>query len=252
LTEGQQRYVLEYCRVLNAALESGAPGEHVIDMDAVVDAIGADHAKPPFYYAEQRQQNLFKCSACGASTDVLGTFAYCSACGTRNDADEFAKVAARVRQRINAGESPEACAKDMVAAFDSLAGQYVTQLVRRVPLTPARRSRVGGPYHNLQRVAEALKEVFGIDITDGMGPDDVAFATLMFHRRHIYEHKGGEADEKYIRESGDNVRPKQALRETKESAHRTVNVVSRLATNLHAGFHEIFPPDQEALERHRR
>ena len=99
LTEGQQRYVAEYCKVLNSAIESGNPGEHVIDMDAVVDAVGTDYAKPPFYYAEERQQNLFKCSSCGATTDVLGTFAYCSACGTRNDADEFAKIAARVRER---------------------------------------------------------------------------------------------------------------------------------------------------------
>jgi hypothetical protein len=251
LTEGQERYVAEYCRVLNSALESGTAGEHVIDMDAVVDAIGTDYAKPPFYYAEERQQNLFKCSACGATTDVLGTFAYCSACGTRNDADEFAKIATGVRARITAGESPESGAKDIVAAFDSVAAQYAAQLVRRVPLIPARKALVErGPYHNLARVVDGFREAFGFDITAGMSPDDIRFATLMFHRRHVYEHKGGEADEKYIQDSGDNVRVKQALRETQESAHRTVNVVSKLVANLHAGFHQLFPANEEALARH--
>ena len=184
-------------------------------------------------------------------TDVLGTFAYCSACGTRNDADEFAKIATRVRERITAGESPESAAKDIVAAFDSVAAQYVAQLVRRVPLIPARKALVErGPYHNLARVVDGFREAFGIDITDGMSPDDVRFATLMFHRRHVYEHKGGEADEKYIQDSGDNVRVKQALRETKESAHRTVNVVSKLVGSLHAGFHQLLPVKEEALARY--
>lgn len=80
-----------------------------------------------------------------------------------------------------------------------------------------------------------------------MSDEDVAFGMLMFHRRHVYEHKGGEADEKYIKDSGDNVRLKQALRETRESAHRTANLVIKLGANLHRGFHEIFPPLEEPI-----
>lgn len=250
LTEGQRQFVASYCERLNEAVESGTAGVHVIDIDAVVDAVGKGHAKPPFYHSEERQQNLFECSACGARTDVLGRYAYCGECGTRNDAAEFEAVAASVRARINGGESLEACAKDIVAAFDPIATQYAGQLTRRVPLTPARRAALErGPYHNIERVIGAFKEVFGIDLTDGMSADDVAFVTRMFHRRHVYEHKGGEADEAYIRDSGDTVRLKQALRETKESAHRTVSLVSKLVGNLHAGFHSILPADETAITR---
>ncbi len=86
-----------------------------------------------------------------------------------------------------------------------------------------------------------------------MKPEDIEFAKLMFHRRHVYEHKGGEADEKYIEDSGDNsVRPKQLLHETVESAHRIVGLVMKMATNLHRGFHEISPPDEEPIRRHQR
>ena len=105
----------------------------------------------------------------------------------------------------------------------------------------------------MQLVATELNEIFDIDILDGVKADDVEFAKLMFHRRHVYEHKGGEADEKYIADSGDNsVRPKQALRETLESAHRVVGLILRMAANLHRGFHEILPPDGEPIERHQR
>lgn len=69
----------------------------------------------------------------------------------------------------------------------------------------------------------------------------------------MYEHKGGEADEKYIVDRGDtSVRPKQALRETIDSAHRIAGLILRIATNLHRGFHETLPPEKILLKRHHR
>ena len=251
LTKAQVRYVEEYCKVLNDALGSGEPGEHIIDMDAVADAAGKDLPKPDFYYAEERQQNLFTCSACDGVTDVLGTYAYCSLCGTRNDLQELEQRIQGIRDRINAGGSYETYAKDAVAAFDSFTAHYAQQLLARVPLTRERRALLErSRFHNLTTTVDILGGLFGIDLLEGFDTEDLAFGTKMFHRRHVYEHKGGEADEKYIADSGDNVRPKQALRETRESAHRIVNFVMKLASNLHRGFHEIFPPREEPIKRH--
>ena len=253
LTEAQQRYVRQYCDVLSNALASGQAGEHIIDMDSVAEAAGKDCEKPAFFYAEERQQNLFICKACGNVNDVLGTYAYCSSCGTRNDLQEFENTIQQIRDRINAGGLYETCVKETVAAFDSFAGQYAKQLLTRVPLTPARKARIEkAHFHNLESASEMFRNLFDIDILSGIGGEDVAFGTLMFHRRHVYEHKGGEADEKYIADSGDKVRLKQALRETQESAHRTANFVMKLATNLHRGFHEIFPPLEEPIRRNER
>ena len=58
-------------------------------MDAVADAAGKETDKPPFYYAEESQQNQFLCEACGSFNDILGKFGYCSVCGTRNDLQEL-------------------------------------------------------------------------------------------------------------------------------------------------------------------
>lgn len=191
--------------------------------------------------------------ACGEVNDVLGTYAYCGSCGTRNDLQELEKTIQGIRDRANAGGPYEGCVKEAVAAFDSFAGQYAKQLLARVPLTPARKSRLErAHFHNLATASAVFVTSFDIDIMRGISPEDVAFATLMFHRRHVYEHKGGEADDKYIADSGDHVRLKQALRETQESSHRTANVVLRLATNLHKGFHEIFPPVEEPIHWHSR
>ena len=253
LTEAQQRYVKEYCELLNSALHSGQPGEYVIDMDAVADAIGKTQVKPAFYYAEESQQNTFTCAACNAINDVLGTYSYCSSCGTWNGIQEMEKAIQKIRDRINAGGPYESCVKEAVATFDSLAGRYADQLLARVPLTSNRRSRLErARYHCLKTASDIFREVFDIDILKGLIPEDVAFATLRFHRRHVYEHRGGEADEKYIADSGDNVRLKQALRETKESAHRTASLVKRLGANLHSAFHDIFPPLEEPIRWNRQ
>lgn len=256
LTKAQRAYVSQYCAKMCEALESNVDGEYVIDMDAVADASGKDEAKPPFYYAEESQQNKFNCGACGAFNDILGKFGYCSRCGTRNDLQELSENTLRIlRDRVNSSEGLfEVYVKEAVAAFDTLTGQYVAQLVRLVPLTPSRQNRLTERrFHNLDLVAIQLREIFDIDILNGIDVDSIAFAKLMFHRRHVYEHKGGEADEKYIADSGDrSVRPKQSLRETQQSAHRIIGLVFKMAKNLHDGFHEILPPHEQPIKQYER
>jgi hypothetical protein len=141
-----------------------------------------------------------------------------------------------------------------VSAFDSLAGRYANQLLAFVPVTPARRARFENRrFHHLESVARDFKEVFDIDILSGLEADEIEFARLMFHRRHVYEHQGGEADERYIAESGDqSVVLRQALHESVESAHSTVNLILRMARNLHNGFHQLLPPEAAPIAFYER
>ena len=254
LTEAQRRYVELYCERLRGMFDDGE-AELVIDMDAVADAVGTSSEKPPFYYAEESQQHQYACRECGGFNDILGRFGYCTGCGTRNGFQELeGTVLKAIRERINAGDGCEACAKDAVSAFDTFARQYAHQLARRVPLTPRRKSALERMlFHNLEMGAATFKDVFDIDILARVPDDDAGFLKLMFHRRHVYEHNGGEADAKYIADSGDiSVRLKQTIRETRETAHRVVGLVAKVASNLHRGFHELFPPNQPALDDHKR
>ena len=123
------------------------------------------------------------------------------------------------------------------------------QLVQNIPLRTARTARIEKMrFHNLDLVVAELKSAFDIDICEGLKDAEVAIARRMFCRRHVYEHNGGEADEKYIADSGDSsVRLKQALHETQQSAHQFADLIAKMAKNLHHGFHEIFPPAQEPI-----
>ena len=200
---------------MSEVIEKGEEGEYVIDMDAVADAVGQQAEKPPFYYAEESQQHKFTCDACGEITDILGTYGYCSSCGTRNDLRELSeKIVPAIRDRINAGGPYEACVRDTVAAFDSFVGQYVQQLIKIVRMTSGRRERLSRMrFHNLKATALELKHIFDIDIMRNISDEDREFAKLMFFRRHVHEHLGSEADEKYIgRERRQNGAPQAGVK----------------------------------------
>lgn len=248
LTEGQRAYVQACCALVQEAINAGEAAE--VDLDRIADTVVEGEEPPKFYYAEKSQQKRFTCPACGGWNDILGRFGYCSSCGTRNETQELEATVAAIRERVNDGGACEAAVKDAVSVFDAVARKYVDQLVGRVPMTNARRNKVKDQlFHNLKARAADLKMVFDIDIFSGLKAQDIDFAALMFHRRHVYEHNGGEADAKYISESGDtSVAPKQMIRETMESAHRIAALVTKMVQNLHAGFHDIFPPHPTPLK----
>ena len=255
LTMAQRLYAKQYCEMLSEVLHNGADGEHIIDMDAVADAAGRDIPKPSFYYTEESQQNKYTCDACGDINDIIGRFGFCSLCGTRNDIQELTeKTIPKIRARINGGGPYDVCLREVASAFDSFMAQYMKELIRRVPMRARRRGRLEQlRSHQLDRAVQDIRIAFDIDLFSGLKQSEENAAKLMFHRRHVYEHNGGEADEKYITDSGDTtVRPKQALRETAQSVHGFANVVVTMAHNLHQGFHDIFPPVNRWVDIHTR
>jgi len=253
LSAAQREFVRLYCRKLNEALSTSEDGAHIIDMDAVADAAGKDVEKPPFYYAEQSQQKQFNCSACNEFNDILGRFSYCSVCGTRNDLNELETVIIpAIRGDLNKGGVPSECLKDLGSAFDTLVGQYTEQLIQNRPMRSARRERIDKMrFHDLAATRKELIGGFDIDICEGLSEAEIASATRSFQRRHVYEHNGGEVDEKYLRDSNDDsVRLKQTIRESQAGVHGFANQVLHMARNLHRGFHDIFEPIKGPIDQY--
>ena len=253
LSGAQRVYVQLYCEKLNEALSTADDGAHVIDMDAVADAAGKDIAKPPSYYAEQSQQKQFDCTACGEFNDILGRFAYCSICGTRNDLSELENsIIPAIRADLNLGGVPSDSLKDIGSAFDTFVGQYTGQLIQNRPMRSSRRVRLRKMrFHDLAATRRELLAGFDIDICEGLTNEEIAVATRSFQRRHVYEHNGGEVDERYLRDSGDaSVRLKQTIRETQSGVHEFANLALRMARNLHCGFHDIYEPIQGPIDHH--
>jgi hypothetical protein len=245
LSEAQLRYVRHYCKILSEALCSRDDGEVEIDMDAVADAAGKEGEKPSFYVSEESQQCKFTCRACGEFNDILGRFSYCSKCGTRNDLADFEeKTVPTIRARLNNGNVPEDCVRDAVASFDSFMAQVAKQFVEMVPMTNRRKIRLSKHrFYDLKDVRAIFKDWFDIDMCAGMNEGEYDSVIRMFHRRHVYEHNGGEVDQKYLDDSGaTTVRLKQHIHETQQDAHRLLGSLLKMARNVHGAFHELFPP----------
>ena len=225
-------------------------------MDRVADAAQLPpEERPSFYISEESQQYKFRCEACDEFNDILGRFGYCSSCGTRNDLKQFTDSAIEgIRRRINDSAPLRDCVRDAVAAFDSFVAQYAKQLAEHVPMSERRILRLTkNAFHDLDEVRQTLQDWFDIDLTAGMKDAEVSQVRLMFLRRHVYEHNGGEVDQRYLDKSGDtSVRLKQALNETKEGAHGLLGSLLKMARNLHIGFHKLMPPEKEPLEAFRR
>lgn len=66
---------------------------------------------------------------------------------------------------------------------------------------------------------------------------------------HVYEHNGGEVDQKYLDNSGDaTVRLKQHIHETRQGAHDLLSSLVKMARNVHGTFHELIPPIPEPIK----
>ena len=227
------------------AIESIEEGDFGINMDDIVDAAETGAPTPPFYAAEESQQNKFDCATCGEFNDILGSYGYCSQCGTRNDLYEFEnKSIPDIRKRLNSGSPPENCLRDGVASFESLLSRIAKEIAVRVPLSSRRAHRLArSRFHDLADASKILADWFDIDIHAGISPQEWEKTVLKFHRRHVYEHNEGEVDQKYVDDSGDNtVRLKQRITEKKQDTHELLGSLVQMARNLHKDFHELFPP----------
>jgi hypothetical protein len=254
LSDAQRVYVEACCELFRRALEEKKEGQFSIADRKLLEGVEITSldGSPPEFFVEKSRQTKFSCAACGNHNDILGRYGYCSSCGTRNDVSMFEVDVDANRSALNGGGSATTALKEAVDAFDTVGRNYARQLLGQMPMTPARRAKwERANFAQLADVAADLKSDFDIGVLLGIDAADCRWANLMFHRRHLFTHKGGIVDQKYLDESGDTtVQFGQLVRETKENVHRLLSILVRIARNLHEGFHAIIPVHQEPIRYH--
>lgn len=156
----------------------------------------------------------------------------------------------KIRERLVSGElSPSDVVKQSVSEFDSAARDYVDQLITHVPMKVSRKNQLERLlFHNLDKFEELLANCFDIDLLHGMSADR-AFVKKMFFRRHVYEHDGGVATQRYVEESGDVVLAKgDLIRETADNAHKLIGCLNRMISTFESDFQELYKPDAFCIE----
>jgi hypothetical protein len=227
-------------------VEMSPSSEHkiVIDMDAIAD-LGADQPRPEYYYTSESQQTRYKCGHCGEFNDIRGRYGYCASCARRNNLQTFRASLVILREKLNDAQIDAIEAvRSTVSEFDGCCRDMTTQLGRRIPMKPSRKAELDRLlFHDVESSSiGALKSMFDIDLLRGLG-GELGFLRLMMQRRHVYEHNGGVADDRYVQESGDHeTHVGTLIRETQANANRLVGTLTRIVENFDADFHEIFRP----------
>lgn len=254
LSDAQRVYVEACCAIFRRVLDEKKDGQFSIAARKLLEGVEVTSfdGLPPEFFVEKSRQTKFSCAACGNHNDILGRYGYCSSCGTRNDVSMFEMDIDAIRSALNGGGSPTTALKEAVDAFDTVGRNYARQLLGQVPMTPARRAKwERANFAQLSDVASDLKSDFDIGILQGVDAADCRWANLMFHRRHLFTHKGGIVDQKYLDDSGDTaVQLGQLVRETKENVHRLLSLMMKITRNLQQGFHAIIPVHPEPIRYH--
>lgn len=257
LGDAQVAFVESCCAFYHHVQSLDRDGEFSIKVaDLIEQTHGSrDEGKsaPPEFFVEVTRQTRFSCDACGTQYDILGRFGYCSTCGTRNDIQMLEQDIEAIRTELLGGGKATTALKEAVDVFDSVGRNYARQLVAQVPMAPARKEKWGrANFQQIDKIPEDLKRDFDIDILKRVSPSDAEHAKIMFHRRHVYTHKGATVDQKYIDDSGDtSVTVGQLLKgEKKEDIIRLTQTIVKMARNLRDGFHSIIPVHEQPIAYH--
>ncbi len=216
---------------------------------------------PAWHYTEVKQQCHFKCDTkgCGAETDILGEYGYCSRCGRTSARKWFTERTDKMLSRLEEtkksfpentpsdrkarGEVWEDLTKASLSDFEALAKHLRTKLLL-FPMTSKRRKRLEELNFQAPMTAnEMLVECFDIGLFEWAGDEvrsqrsvpesDLPFIKKMIQKRHILIHNGGMVDEDYLAFSGDTqVALGERISVSSKEAKRFIECVRAMGANL--------------------
>jgi hypothetical protein len=161
------------------------------------------------HYREKKLETEIVCVNCTLRYSVYGVFAFCSDCGQHNSLQILGKNLELVGKMLDlaAGMEKELAEKlienaleDCVSAFDGF-GRELCRIHANRARTPARLEKMS--FQNLEGARAHFLDLFGIDLSVEITPDEWRAATMGFQKRHLIAHKMGVVDQEYITKTPD-------------------------------------------------
>ena len=201
---------------------------------------------PIHYYREEQLETEVVCDNCTLRYSVYGVFAFCPDCGQHNSPqilDKNLEVVAKMLDLATGAEKSlaekliENALEDCVSAFDGF-GRELCRVHANRARDPARAEKMR--FQNLEGARTAYLDLFGIDLSADLGPEEWRAAVTAFQKRHLVAHKLGVVDQDYITKTGDAravVGRKIVIGadEVKELS----SIINRLAPRISASFQKL-------------
>ena len=164
---------------------------------------------PIRHYREKQLETQVVCAGCTFRYAVYGVFAFCPDCGQHNSLQILQKNLELARKMLDMAASVDAdlsrhlidnALEDCVSAFDGF-GREICRVYARSAIDPAAVERLS--FQSLGAARDRVAQLFGIDLSAALRPNEWEETVRAFHERHVLAHKMGVVDEEYLRRSGD-------------------------------------------------
>jgi len=161
------------------------------------------------HYREKQLETEVVCSQCTLRYSVYGVFAFCPDCGEHNSLqilDRNLVVVAKMLDLASGAERDlaerliENALEDCVSAFDGF-GRELCRVYAEKAGSGSKAAKMS--FQNLDGARRNLLELFGIDLSNGIGPEEWRLLTTGFQKRHVFGHRMGVVDEEYVPKTGD-------------------------------------------------
>lgn len=200
LTKNQKQYIELYVK---NSIEHFYTGKEIcVDFDVLVSQLENNIIKLHSY--EVRQQVLIECENCEIKFDIIGVYASCPGCGSRNNFSQFAQEIKSVREQIRKSEiNPNVALNRVIECYAGLGSDIKHILEKNISL--CKKSKKEVQRIDFQRIIETnaiLIKLYGLRLF----PDDKQiqdFLNVMFQRRHLIAHKSAIVDQKYLDKTSD-------------------------------------------------
>lgn len=147
---------------------------------------------PPRPPAEKPVDSELTCPTCSARFQVNGIFGYCPGCRTENlllyDAN-LAIILQELDRSANKERQLRHSYADLVATFENFCRKEARA-----------RGLSHGRFQNLDNTRRLFRDAGHGDMFDGLSDPEKRLIKRVFELRHIHEHNGGVASDRYVRE----------------------------------------------------
>jgi hypothetical protein len=194
---------------------------------------------PIHYYREKQLETEVVCMGCTLRYSVYGVFAYCPDCGQHNSFQILEKNLELVRKMLEMAATAEGklaarlvenALEDCVSTFDGF-GREACRVFGRKATDPQKAETVS--FQNLHGANGRLAELFMLDLSAGVAPQEWRAVVRAFQKRHLLSHKMGIVDDEYVRKSGDTGAViGRKISVTPNEVADTIEIVGKLARNL--------------------
>ena len=156
------------------------------------------------------------CTDCGTTYSVIGTAYFCPCCGRNNVRTALLDSMSSIKQMVDSLGDIEGlliekvgkdAAKDMVnKMLEDCLGNIVSAFQKYAELLYSQMSEGSARVNDFQMVdkgSNLFYQACGKGYDEWLSEHELRRMTLLFQRRHIFEHNAGIVDNRYLQKTGD-------------------------------------------------